>query len=154
MLRAIVKQVDGFHLVGKSNSNHWVSMDGSVKSGGEDSAARPKELLLLALGGCTAFDIHLVLEKRRVRAKRFEIELEADEAETHPMVFTEIRMTYRFEGEVPVADIERAIRLSHDKYCSVSAMLRQACPIRWRAILDGREVLAGGESGEVQAGAA
>jgi putative redox protein len=153
MLRAIVQHVDGFHLVGKSNSNHWVSMDGSVTSGGEDSAPRPKELLLLALGGCTAFDIHMVLEKRRVQPKRFTIELEADEAGEHPMVFTEIRMTYQFEGDLPVADLERAIRLSQDKYCSVSAMLRRVCPIRWRAMLDGREVLAG-ESSEAKTGAA
>jgi len=141
MLRATLKQVDGFHLVGKSHSNHWVSMDGSVNSGAEDAGSRPKELLLLALGGCTAFDIHMVLAKRRVKPARFEVDMEADEATEHPMVFTEIRLTYRFEGDVPVADLERAIRLSEEKYCSVSAMLRKACPIRWRALLDGREVL-------------
>lgn len=143
MLRAIVKQVEGFHFVGKSKSNHWISMDGSANDGAEDAASRPKELLLLALGGCAAFDIHTILEKRRVPPKRFAVELEADEADEPPKVFTEIRITYRCEGDVPVADLERAIRLSEEKYCSVSAMLRRACPIRWRAVLDDREVLVG-----------
>jgi len=141
MLRATVKQVEGFHLVGKSNSNHWVSMDGSDKIGADDAGSRPKELLLLALGGCTAFDVQMILAKRRVKATRLEVELEADEAPEHPMVFTEVRMTYRFEGDVPVPDIERAIRLSKDKYCSVSAMLRKAFPVRWCALLNGSEVL-------------
>ena len=143
MLKATVKQVEGFHLVGKSNSNHWVSMDGSPKAGGEDAAPRPKELVLLALGGCTVYDVKIVLGKRRVTPTRLEVEIEADEATEHPMVFTEVRMTYRFEGDVPVADIERAIRLSAEKYCSVSAMLRKAFPIRWRALLNGEEVLTG-----------
>jgi putative redox protein len=141
MLQATVKQVEGFHLIGKSNSNHWVSMDGPVKVGAEDAAPRPKELLLLALGGCTAFDLQMVLAKRRVTPTRLEVEMEADEATEHPMVFTELRVTYHFEGDVPVPDIERAIHLSEDKYCSVSAMLRQAFPIRWRAVLNGQEVL-------------
>ncbi len=57
------------------------------------------------------------------------------------MVFTEVRMTYRFEGDIPVTDIERAIRLSSEKYCSVSAMLKKAFPVRWHALLNGQEVL-------------
>jgi putative redox protein len=144
MLQATVKRVEGYSLLGKSNSNHWIPMYGPKKIGAEDAAARPKELLLLALGGCTAFDVEMILRKRRVQLDRFDVELEADEAGDHPMVFTEVRMTYRFEGEqVPAADVERAIRLSEEKYCSVSAMLRKAFPIRWKATINGDEVLTG-----------
>lgn len=152
MLRATVKQVDGFNLIGKSNSNHWVTMDGPQKVGADDAGPRPKELLLMALGGCTAFDVQLVLGKRRVHPSHFEVELEADEASEHPMVFTGVRVTYRFEGDgIPVADLERAIRLSEEKYCSVTAMLRKSFPIRWRAILNGEEVAAGDPQGQPRA---
>ncbi|HMB71702.1 MAG TPA: OsmC family protein [bacterium] len=143
MLKATVRHAGEWSFLGKSNSNHWVVMDGSPKIGAEDGGARPKELLLLALGGCTAFDVKQVLDKRRVKPDAFEVALSADESEEHPMVLTRVRMEYRFRGEIPVADIERAVRLSFDKYCAVTAMLRQVFPIEWRALLNGQEVLAG-----------
>lgn len=145
-MKATVKQVDGYALLGRANSGHWVPMDGSAKIGAADGAARPKELLLLALGGCTAFDVEMILRKRRVGLEGLEIELEADEATEHPMVFTEVRMVYHVRGDVPVADLERAIRLSKEKYCSVSAMLHQQFPIRWKATLNGAVVLDGAEA--------
>jgi len=142
-MKAVVKQVGGYAMLGRANSGHWVPMDGSVKIGATDGAARPKELLLLALGGCTAFDVEMILRKRRAGLEGLEIEMEADEVAEHPMVFSEIRMAYHVRGDVPVADIERAIRLSKEKYCSVSAMLAQVFPIRWRATLNGEPVLEG-----------
>ena len=141
MLQATVKQADGYLFVGRSNSGHWVPMDGSTKIGALDGAARPKELLLLALGGCTAFDVEMVLKKRRVQAATFEVLLEADEVDETPMVFSQIRVTYRFTGEIAVAELERAIKLSEEKYCSVSAMMRKAVPISWTAELNGEQVL-------------
>lgn len=144
MLQAVVKRADGYALLGKSNSGHWVPMDGSRKIGAEDGAARPKELLLLALGGCTAFDVEMILRKRRREVRDLRIELEADERSEHPMVFTEVRMTYHFQGEdLPIADVKRAIELSKETYCSVSAMLARAFPIRWKATINGTEVLSG-----------
>jgi putative redox protein len=143
MLQVTVRHAGSYTFLGKANSNHWVVMDGSRKIGGEDGAARPKELLLLALGGCTAFDVKQILDKRRVPPDAFEVAITADECEDIPMVLTRVRMEYRFRGEIPVADIERAIRLSFEKYCSVSAMLRQVFPIEWRAVRNGEEVLSG-----------
>jgi len=143
MLQATVRHAGSYAFLGRANSDHWVVMDGSEKIGAEDGAARPKELLLLALGGCTAFDVKQVLDKRRVTPESFEVALTADEADEIPMVITGVRIEYRFRGEIPVADIERAIRLSFDKYCSVSAMLRRVFPIEWRALLNGAEVLSG-----------
>jgi putative redox protein len=146
VLQATIKQVQGFAMLGRSTSNHWVAMDASSKVGGQDGAVRPKELLLLGLGGCAAFDVETVLRKRRVELKRFEVEMEADESAEHPMIITEVRMDYVIEGEnVPTADVERAIRLSHEKYCAVSAMMRRVFPIRWRALVNGEEVLSGVE---------
>jgi putative redox protein len=143
MLQATVRHAGSYAFLGKANSNHWVVMDGSGKIGAEDGGARPKEMLLFALGGCTAFDVKQVLDKRRVTPDAFEVALTADESEDIPMVLTRVRMEYRFRGEIPVIDIERAIRLSFDKYCAVSAMLRQILPIEWRVLLNGEEVLAG-----------
>lgn len=145
MLEATIRHAGNLAFVGKSNSNHWTVMDGSQKIGAEDGATRPKELLLLALGGCTAFDVEMVLRKRRVELTRFEVSVKAEEVAEHPMVFTSAELTYRFEGDgIAVADLERAIRLSQEKYCAVSTMLRQAFPISWKATLNGDDVLSGG----------
>lgn len=143
MLQATIRHAGNYSFLARSNSRHWVVMDGSEKIGAEDGAARPKEMLLFALGGCSAFDIKMVLDKRRVTPGSFEVAMTADEAADHPMVITRVRMEYRFTGDIAVRDIERAIHLSFDKYCSVSAMLRQVFPIEWKAILNGEEVLEG-----------
>lgn len=143
MLNATIRHAGNYSFLSRSNSGHWVVMDGSEKIGAEDGAARPKEMILFALGGCSAFDIKMVLDKRRVTAGSFEVAMEADESTDHPMVITRVRMEYRFTGDIAVRDIERAIHLSFDKYCSVSAMLRQVFPIEWKAILNGEEVLEG-----------
>ena len=143
MLQATIRHAGEYSFLARSNSRHWVVMDGSEKIGAEDGAARPKEMLLFALGGCSAFDVKMVLDKRRVTPEWFEVAMSADESQTHPMVLTRVRMEYRFRGDIPVRDIERAVNLSFDKYCAVSAMLRQVVPIEWKAILNGEEVLEG-----------
>lgn len=148
-MQAIVMRVDGLTFAGKADSGHWVPMDGKTESGGHDGASTPKELLLLALGGCTAFDVEGVLRKRRQDVRRLTVELDADVAAEHPKVFTEVRITFRIEGSATAADVERAVRLSQEKYCSVSAMLRRAFPIRWSALVNGEEVASGIEGAAV-----
>jgi putative redox protein len=152
-MQATLKHVGGLTYVGRSNTNHWVVMDGSKTGGGDEAAASPKETVLIALGACTAMDVSGILRKRRVEVRGFEMDLDADVAEEHPKVFTQIRLTYRFQGDVPTNEIERAVRLSQEKYCSVSAMLRQAVPIRWRAVVNDQEVASGleGEGAHVPA---
>jgi putative redox protein len=144
-MQAIVKRVEGLTFVGKADTNHWVVMDGHKESGGADAGASPKELVLIALGACSAFDVEGILKKRCLEVRSLEVELDADVAAEHPKVFTEVRLTYRIEGSVPTPEIERAVRLSQEKYCSVSAMLRHACPIRWRALVNGEELASGAE---------
>jgi putative redox protein len=129
---ALVKQVQGITLAGNTDSNHWVMMDGPTEFGGANAGTRPKELLLLALGGCTASDVISILQKRRVELDGFEIHITAKQRDEHPQVFSEIHLEYVIRGNhVRQEDVVRAIELSESKYCSVSAMLRPAVPITW-----------------------
>lgn len=123
--RAIVKQLQGITFAGKTDSNHWVMMDGPEEFGGSNAGTRPKELILLALGGCTGSDVVSILRKKRVPLDGFEIHFTAEVAEEHPQVFKSIHMEFVLKGDgINPADVERAIELSETKYCAVSAMLR------------------------------
>jgi len=129
-MKANVAQVRGITFVGKAASNNWVAMDGPEDFGGSNAATRPKELILIGLGGCTGSDVASMLRKMREKISRFEIDLDAEVAEEHPKVFTKIHITYKFWGEdLKESNIEKAISLSQDRYCSVTAMLRDAVEI-------------------------
>jgi putative redox protein len=129
-VEATVRRIGGLGLAGKADTNHWVIMDTSPEGGGFGAGSSPMELLLISLGGCTAMDVLLILGKKRVKLDDFEVLLEADRAETHPRVLTAIRMIYRFYGDgLKLSDLETAVELSEEKYCSVSAMLRKAVSI-------------------------
>lgn len=129
--KAFVKQLKGVTLAGKSDTNHWVMMDGSEEFGGCRAASSPKELLLIALGGCTANDIIPILKKKRVKLEGFEINLTGEEADDHPRVFKKINIDYIFYGrDIQAKDVERAIELSTTKYCSVSSMLEKSVELR------------------------
>ncbi|HVO76141.1 MAG TPA: OsmC family protein [Ignavibacteriaceae bacterium] len=122
--KAFIKQLRGITLAGKSDSGHWVMMDGSEDFGGSRAACSPKELLLIALGGCTANDVIPILKKKRAKLDGFEINLSGEEAAEHPKVFTKIHIEYILYGRnIQAKDVERAIELSKTKYCSVSSML-------------------------------
>ncbi len=124
--KAIVRQVQGITLAAKAETNHWVMMDGRDSAGGEGAASTPKELLLMALGGCTAMDVIPILKKKRVNLQGLEVRLTGNAREEHPQVFTDIHIEYVFFGDaIPETDVQHAIELSTTKYCSVSAMLRE-----------------------------
>ena len=128
--KAIVKHIKGVTFIGKSDSNHWVTMDGPESFGGSDAGSRPKELLLIALGGCTGSDVITILQKKKVQISNFEMNISADVAEEHPQVFTKINVEYVFHGkDIQEKDVERAIELSQTKYCSVTHMLNKAMQI-------------------------
>jgi len=125
--KAIVKQLQGITLAGKSDSNHWIMMDGSPTFGGSAGGASPKELVLMGLGGCTASDVISILTKKRSPFRNLEIRLTAQVSDGHPQVFSDIHIEYVVFGEgVKEADVARAIELSTTKYCAVSAMLAPA----------------------------
>jgi putative redox protein len=130
-MKTEIVQVKGITFIGKASSGHWIPMDGPPEFQGSNAATRPKELMLLSLGGCTGADVASILYKMKEKITRFEIEIEAESAQEHPKVFTHIHIMYKFWGEnLHTENIEKAINLSQDKYCSISAMLRKACELK------------------------
>ncbi len=128
--KAYVKHIKGVTFLGKTDSNHWVPMDGPENFGGSDAGIRPKELLLISLAGCTGSDVAVILQKKKVHFDDFEMNVEAEQQETHPQVFTKIHLEYAFYGNnIPKEAVERAIELSQKTYCSVTAMLQKAVEI-------------------------
>ena len=129
-VKAFVKQLQGITFAGKTDSNNWVMMDGPENFGGSNAAIRPKELLLLSLGGCTGSDVAAILQKKRVKVDGFEMNITADMTEEHPKVFSKMNLEYVFFGEgIKEKDVERAIELSQTKYCGVTAMFEKAMEI-------------------------
>lgn len=125
-----LKQIAGLSLAARGESNHWVTMDGPEKLGGANAGVRPKELLLMALAGCTGSDVVSILQKKRVNLTDFEINITAQQTEEHPKVFSELALEYVFYGrDIKEKDVERAIELSTTVYCGVSAMLKKAMKI-------------------------
>jgi putative redox protein len=131
-MKAEVVQVRGITFIGKADSGHWATMDGSPDFLGSDAASSPKQLVLIALGGCTGADVASIVHKMREKVSRFEMNLEAETAEEHPKVFTKIHIAYKFWGDnLKEENIAKAISLSQEKYCSVSAMLKKAVTITY-----------------------
>jgi len=128
--KVYLKQVKGLTLAAKGESNHWITMDGPERLGGSDAGVRPKELLLIGLAGCTGSDVVSILQKKRVKLTDFEINITAQQTETHPKVFSHVDLEYVFYGkDIKVKDVERAIELSTTTYCGVNAMLSKAMTI-------------------------
>lgn len=106
-----------------TSSGHEIKMDAAEEVGGTNSGARPTELLLHAVAGCTGIDIMSILNKMRLNPTNFYMEVEGNRAEDHPKRFTDINIHYVLEGDLPEEKVIRAIQLSKDKYCSVSHSL-------------------------------
>ena len=127
-----IKQVRGLTFVARGDTNHWVIVDGPKEFYGSEAGARPMELMLISLGSCTASDVAAILMKKRVKLDDFEVKVTGERANEHPKVFTKIHITYFFYGEkLEDKDLERAIKLSQEKYCPVTAMLKKAVDITY-----------------------
>ena len=121
---------DGMSFVAETGSSHAIVMDGAPEAGGRNIGPRPMELLLAGTGGCTAFDVVLILKKGRHQVSGCEVTLKADRAETDPKVFTRIHFHFTVSGKQLKADaVARAIELSKEKYCSASIMLGRTAEI-------------------------
>ncbi|MHB1505544.1 MAG: OsmC family protein [Sulfobacillus sp.] len=119
----------GLRFSGRSGSGHQVAMDGVLDDG---HGARPKELILVALTGCTGMDVAAIMQKMGKRLDRFEMTAEGDAAESHPKVFTAIRLSYRGSGDAESqANFIRAAELSFSKYCPVAAMLKPVARVSY-----------------------
>jgi putative redox protein len=123
-MKARVKWVEQVSFLGETESGHAVLMDGSPAAGGRNLGPRPMEMLLLGAGGCTSFDVIAILKKSRQAVSDCYVEIEAERAETDPKVFTKIHMHFVVTGkDIKPEAVEKAIKLSADKYCSASIML-------------------------------
>lgn len=115
---------EGMSFLAETGSGHLVTMDGAPDGGGRNLAPRPMEMLLAGLGGCASYDVVLILKRGRHAVEGCSVAIEAERAETDPKVFTRIHMAFEVRGAgLPQAAVERAIAMSHEKYCSASAML-------------------------------
>ena len=114
----------------ETGSNHVVAMDGAPEGGGRNLAPRPMEMVLLGTGGCTAYDVVVILKKSGQAVTGCEVKLAAERAEADPKVFTRIHVHFIVRGRALKKNlVEHAIRLSHDKYCSATAMLAKTAAI-------------------------
>ena len=124
----------GMLFVAKTGTGHIAAMDGAPEGGGHNRAPRPMELLLAGTGGCTAYDVVLILKRGRHAITGCSVKLQAERADVDPKVFTKIHFVFTVSGDnLPRAAVERAIALSHEKYCSASAMLAHTAAITWSA---------------------
>lgn len=136
-LTADIRWAGRMTFIGKAGSNHLVPMDTTADFEGDSSATKPLELVLIALGGCTGMDVVPLLKKMRQDVTGVTLNITAERNEEHPRVFTSIAIEYVVTGRgIEEEKVRRAVELSQEKYCSVSAMLRKACPIsyRWRIV--------------------
>jgi putative redox protein len=128
---------DGMSFVAESGSGHLVSMDGAPDGGGRNLAPRPMEMVLIGTGGCTAYDVVLILKRGRHDVRSCEVSLHAERAPTDPKVFTAITLRFTVRGRnLDTAAVERAVALSHDKYCSATIMLAKTAEIRTETIVE------------------
>jgi putative redox protein len=120
----------GMAFIAETGSGHILAMDGAPEGGGRNLAPRPMETVLAGTGACTAYDVVLILKRGRHDVRGCQLKLQAQRAETDPKVFTTINMHFIVTGlNLPEAVVERAIKLSHEKYCSASAMLAKTAEI-------------------------
>jgi len=125
-----VKWIDGVSFVGESESGHAIVMDGAPENGGRNIGMRPMEMLLVGMGGCTSFDVVAILKKARQPITACVAEIEAARAEEIPKVFTKIHVHFVVTGDnLNEVQVERAVKLSAEKYCSASIMLSKSVEI-------------------------
>ena len=129
-MECTVKWIDGASFVAETGSGHAVVMDGAPEGGGHNLGPRPMEMVLLGTGGCSAYDVVVILKKSGQLISGCSVELQAERAAADPKVFTRIHMHFVLRGEnLKTSMVESAIKLSHQKYCSASIMLGKTAEI-------------------------
>ena len=129
-MKARIKWVQDVMFLGESGSGHSVVMDGAPDAGGRNLGVRPMEMLLLGLGGCSAFDVMLILKRGREAVTDCVVDIDAERATADPKVFTKIVMHYTVTGQgLDRKKVERAVQLSAEKYCSASAIIGKTAEI-------------------------
>jgi len=132
-MKARIKWVQDVMFIGESGSGHSVVMDGAPESGGRNLGIRPMEMLLIGLGGCSAFDVVMILKRGREQVIDCVVELDGQRAETDPKVFTAVELIYKVTGKsLDPQKVERAVNLSAEKYCSASKMFSATAKLTHR----------------------
>ena len=136
-MKARIKWVEGVRFVAETGSGHALMVDGAADAGGRNLGPRPMELVLAGTAACTAFDVVWILRKARQPVSDCVVEAEAERAEADPKVFTRIHLKYRVAGKgLNPAQVERAVKLSKEKYCSATLMLARTAEITFEIALD------------------
>jgi putative redox protein len=129
-MECTVRWTEGMTFLAETGSNHVVAMDGAPEGGGRNLAPRPMEMVLVGTGGCTAYDVMVILKKSGQSVTGCEVKVSSERAPTDPKVFTRIHMHFTLRGrDLKPKMVEQAIRLSHEKYCSASIMLGKTAEI-------------------------
>ena len=129
-MECTVRWTEGMTFLAETGSNHVVAMDGAPEGGGRNLAPRPMEMVLVGTGGCTAYDVMVILKKSGQNVTGCEVKVSSERAPTDPKVFTRIHMHFTLRGrDLKPKMVEQAIRLSHEKYCSASIMLGKTAEI-------------------------
>ena len=135
-MKSSIKWVDNVQFVTETGSGHALVIDGAPEYGGRNTGARPMELVLAGAASCTAFDVVLMLKKSRQNFTSLHVDADAVRAETDPKVFTAIKLTFRVAGKsLDPAAVERAVKLSKEKYCSATAMLGKTAEVTTEIVI-------------------
>ena len=129
-MKARIKWTEGMSFAAESGSGHAVLIDGAPENGGRNLGMRPMEMVLVGTGGCTAYDVVVILKKNNQDVVDCEVKLTAERATTDPKVFTKIHYRFLVRGRNLKRNlVEQAVRLSHEKYCSATAILAKTAEI-------------------------
>ncbi len=126
-----VRWIENLKFIAKGSSGHSIILDTKKEFGGEETAPSPMEYILFGLGGCTGMDVVSILKKMNYKIEEFCIDIEAERKEEHPKIYKNIKIIYKIKGDIPIEKIEHAVKLSQEKYCSVSAMLSKSTTIEY-----------------------
>ncbi len=126
---SVTWQREDLLLEAENDTGNKIFLDSGASAGGKNRGARPLQLLLMGLAGCTSMDVISILQKMREPLEDFRVDVTAEQATEHPHVYTDIHVEYVVVGDVKEESVQKAIRLSEERYCSANAMLRQAATI-------------------------
>lgn len=140
MGKVIVNWAGKMQFIGDDSAGHQVAMDASPVYGGENRGTRPMDLMLMALGGCTGIEVTHILQKMRVGFDNLAISVEGERSDSHPKIFTRMRVTYHFQGKnIPPDKVAQAIKLADEVYCSAANMLKAAGKIEYTFTINGQD---------------
>ena len=140
MGKVTVNWAGKMQFVGDDGAGHQVTMDASPVYGGENQGTRPMELMLMALGGCTGIEVSHILQKMRVSFDSLAITVAGERADDHPKIFTQMRVSYHFQGKnIPPEKVAQAIKLADEVYCSAANMMKAAGKIEYAFTINDQE---------------